>query len=406
MKILFLTDNFPPEMNAPATRTWEHCKEWVNLGVNVTVITCAPNFPNGKVFKGYKNKFLQTEWVDGIKVIRVWTYISENTGFLKRVIDYTSYAIMSFVVGLWYKCDVIIATSPQFFTAVSGYALSVFKRKPWVFELRDLWPESISAVGVVQNKKILCFFEKLELFLYKKANLIVSVTDSFKANLIDRGICESKINVIKNGVDLSVYKPVEKDSDLLEKLQLKNKFVVSYIGTHGMAHGLSFILESIKGLHESIHFLFIGGGAHKNKLLDLAKSLDLKNCTFLDFVPKSEISKYISITDIALVNLKKSNTFKSVIPSKIFENAAMKKPILLGVEGESAQIITSYQAGECFIPEDKADFLIALNKIRNNIDLESDSYSDGLQNLANDFNRNILAKKMLKYIKSIYIPKK
>ena len=197
MRILFLTDNFPPEMNAPATRTWEHCKEWVNLKADVTVITCTPNFPEGKVFKGYKNKFIQTELIDGIKVVRVWSYISANNGFLKRIIDYTSYAIMAFTVGLWYKCDLIIATSPQFFTAISGYALSVFKRKPWIFELRDLWPESIRAVGAMQNKKILYFFEKLELFLYKKANLVVPVTDSFKQNLIDRGISESKIKVIK-----------------------------------------------------------------------------------------------------------------------------------------------------------------------------------------------------------------
>jgi len=401
MRILFLTDNFPPEMNAPATRTWEHCKEWVNLGVNVTVITCAPNFPEGKVFKGYKNKFIQTELIDGIKIVRVWSYISANNGFLKRIIDYTSYAIMSFIVGLWYKCDVIIATSPQFFTTISGYALSVFKRKPWVFELRDLWPESIRAVGAMENKRILNFFEKIELFLYKKATLIIPVTDSFKQNLIDRGINESKIKVVKNGVDLSVYKPVEKDSRLLEKYLLKNKFVVSYIGTHGMAHSLSFILDSIKDLNGDIHFLFIGGGASKEKLLNHAKHLNLSNCTFLDFVPKSEISKYISIIDVALVNLKKSDTFKTVIPSKIFENAAMRKPILLGVEGESAQIINSYKAGECFTPEDKDDFLLKLNKIYNNSNQEHNCYFEGLGNLAQDFNRKNLAHKMLDVIKSI-----
>jgi len=400
MRILFLTDNFPPEMNAPATRTWEHCKDWVNHGVNVTVITCAPNFPEGKVFTGYKNKFIQTELIDGIKVVRVWSYISANNGFLKRIIDYSSYAIMSFIVGLWYKCDVIIATSPQFFTAISGYALSVFKRKPWIFELRDLWPESIRAVGAMKNKKILDLFEKIELFLYKKATLIIAVTDSFKKNLIDRGINESKINVIKNGVDLSVYKPIKKDSQLLEKYQFKNKFIVSYIGTHGMAHGLSFILDAIKDLNEDIQFLFIGGGSNKSKLLNQAKSLKLKNCTFLDFVPKSEISKYISITDVALVNLKKSETFKSVIPSKIFENAAMRKPILLGVEGESALIINSYEAGECFKPEDKNDFLTKLDKIYRKKVSDSNSYCEGLTRLANDFNRQVLAKRMLDLIKS------
>ena len=166
-----------------------------------------------------------------------------------------------------------------------------------------------------------------------------------------------------------------------------------------MAHGLSFILDSIKNLDEKIHFLFIGGGAHKNLLLNQAISLKLKNCTFLDFVPKSEISKYISITDVALVNLKKSETFKSVIPSKIFENAAMKKPILLGVEGESSQIVNSYKAGECFIPEDKNDFLTKLDKIYRKIESGRNSYGDGLSRLANDFNRKDLARRMLALIK-------
>jgi len=401
MKILFLSDNFPPEMNAPATRTWEHCREWVKHGVEVTVITCAPNFPQGKVFDGYKNKFIQTEVVDGIKVVRVWSYISANNGFVKRIIDYISFAIMSFFVGLWTKCDVIIATSPQFFTAVSGYTLSVFKRKPWIFELRDLWPESIRAVGAMESNKILEVFEKIELFLYEKADLIIPVTDSFKQNLIDRGVDTSKIKVVKNGVDLSVYCPIEKDSQLLDKHMLRDKFVVSYIGTHGMAHGLSFILDSIKDLNGDIHFLFIGGGASKEKLLDQAKYLDLTNCTFLDFVPKTEIARYISIIDVALVNLKKNDTFKTVIPSKIFENAAMRKPILLGVEGEAEHIINNYAAGECFVPEDKDDFLFKLDKMYINTRQDSNYYSEGLGNLAQDFSREKLAHKMLNIIQTI-----
>lgn len=400
MGILFITDNFPPEMNAPATRTWEHCKEWVKNGEEVTVITCAPNFPKGKVFDGYKNKLVQTEIIDGIKVVRVWSYISANSGFFKRVIDYISFALMSFVFGLFYKTDIIIATSPQFFTAVSGYLLSVFKRKPWVFELRDLWPESIRAVGAMNESKVLSAFEKLELFLYKKADLIIPVTDSFKQNLISRGVLEHKIRVVKNGVDLSIYKPEEKDKDLLNKLDLNDKYIVGYIGTHGMAHGLSFILDSIKDLDGEIHFLFIGGGASKEKLLEQAKELELSNCTFLDFVPKSEITRYISIVDVALVNLKKSDTFKSVIPSKIFENAAMQKPILLGVQGESQYLVTDYMAGECFEPENKIDFLNKLNAIYLDKINASQKYVAGLEQLANDFNRTKLANDMLSYIKN------
>ena len=169
MKILFITDNFPPETNAPATRTFEHCKEWIEKGAEVTIITCAPNFPHGQVYKGYKNKFYQKENIEGIEVIRVWSYMSSNAGFTKRVLDYVSFSVTSFGVGLFQKTDVIIATSPQFFTTWSACALSFFKRKPWIFELRDIWPESIRTVGAMEKEsKIVALLEKVELFLYRK----------------------------------------------------------------------------------------------------------------------------------------------------------------------------------------------------------------------------------------------
>ena len=142
-KILFITDNFPPEVNAPASRTYDHCKEWVKAGADVTVITCAPNFPQGKVYEGYKNKIYQKESIDGIKVIRVWSYIVPNCGFIKRTLDYISFSITAFIAGLFIKTDIIIATSLQFFVALTGRALSRVKRPPWIMEVRDLWPESI-----------------------------------------------------------------------------------------------------------------------------------------------------------------------------------------------------------------------------------------------------------------------
>lgn len=156
-EITFLSDNFPPEVNAPANRTYEHCREWVRSGVEVTVITCAPNFPKGRVYEGYKNKLYQTEIIDGIKVIRVWSYITANEGFVKRILDYISFAVASFIAGLFVKTDLIVATSPQFFTALSGWLLSIFKRKKWIFEVRDLWPESIMAVGAMKRNMAIRF---------------------------------------------------------------------------------------------------------------------------------------------------------------------------------------------------------------------------------------------------------
>ncbi len=200
MKILFLSDNFYPEANAPANRTYEHCREWVRKGAEVTVITCVPNFPKGVVFDGYKNKLYQKEYIDGIKIIRIWSYITANEGTIKRILDYISYAIMAFFTALFYKTDIIIATSPQFFTAVTGSFLSIFKRTPWIMEVRDIWPESIVAVGAIKNKRVIHFLEKVEKWLYKRANKIVVVTDSFKIDIKKKGIRLIKLKLLKKAV--------------------------------------------------------------------------------------------------------------------------------------------------------------------------------------------------------------
>lgn len=403
LKILFITDNFPPEVNAPATRTYEHCREWVKQGAEVTILTCFPNYPQGKVYKGYKNKLYQVEFIDGIKVIRLWSYMTANEGFIKRILDYVSFAFMAFWAGLFKKTDVIIATSPQFFTAVTGGLLSFLKRKPWVFEVRDLWPESIRAVNAMQSSKILDWLEKLELFLYRKASKVIVVTEAFKENISNRGIDSAKIEIVKNGVMLDTYLPQPKNVELTAKLGLQDKFVIAYMGTHGMAHKLDFLLKAAKNIkNPNIVLLFIGDGAEKDNLLKLYDEIQPTNVLMLPPVSKAEIVQYISITDVALVNLKKSDTFKTVIPSKIFENAAMQKPILLGVEGESKGIIEKYNAGLCFEPENENDFILKLEMLYNNERLFKDCQT-GCSILANDFDRIKLAHNLLNILKSIAV---
>jgi len=404
MRILFLTDNFPPEVNAPATRTYEHCQEWIKNGAEVTVLTCAPNFPHGKLYKGYKNRLYQKETIDGINVIRVWSYMSSNSGFIKRVLDYLSFSFMSFLVGLFQKFDVIIATSPQFFTTWTGYGLSKMKRKPWIFELRDIWPESIKTVGALKQGRVVDTLEKIELFLYKDSTKVVTVTDAFKGNLISRGISNDKIEVITNGSNLELFSIRNKDIGLLKKLNLEDKFVVGYIGTHGLAHSLDFIVTSIAKIRDkSIHFLFVGDGAMKKSIVKISNDLKLKNITFLDAIPKEKVPRYLSICDISLAPLKNEENFKTVIPSKIFESSAMEKPTLLGVKGEAQKIIEKHHAGICFEPENEKDFIKKLLIIRDKkVYLECQK---GCVSLARAYDRKKLAKEMLEIIKKITISK-
>lgn len=401
MRILFLTDNYPPEVNAPASRTFDHVTEWHRCGHEITVITCAPNFPSGHVYSGYKNKLYHKEDIDGIKVVRVWSYIAENKGFFKRTLDYISFSITSFLAGLFQKTDIIIATSPQFFTALSGRTLSFFKRKPWIMEVRDLWPESIKAVNALKDSLFIKYFEWEEKRCYKSARQIVVVTDSFKTALIDKGVNANKISVVKNGVNRDLFKPIPKDMELISRLKLNGKKIIGYIGTHGMAHKLDFVLKCAKHMEgeNNYHFLLIGAGAEKRGLLSLKESLNLDNVTMLDPVPKTEVNKYISILDAALINLKKSPLFRTVIPSKIFENAGMHIPILMGVEGEAQAIVEQYGAGLCFEPENEEEFEEKLTRLLEDKELYK-RCQEGCEVLAQAFDRKNLARDMLKVVES------
>lgn len=401
MKILFLTDNFPPEVNAPASRTYEHCREWIKSGAEVTVITCVPNFPKGKVYDGYKNKLYQTEVMDGIKVVRVWTYMVPNKGFFKRTLDYISFSVSSFIAGLFQKADVIIATSPHFFTALSGRTLKFWKCTPWIMEVRDLWPEEIKTAGVMKDNFIIKYFEWEEYHCYKSAEKIVVVTDAYKKYISERGIAPEKIHVVKNGVNRDLFSPMDKDQALLNELGLNGKKVIGYIGTIGLNQQLDFILKCAKSHlgKNNYHFLFIGEGAEKEKLKGLQKEWGLTNVSFLDAVPKNIVKHYISILDVCLINLKNNPANYKVIPSKIFENAGMGIPILMGVLGEAQQIVESHHAGLCFEPDNEEDFNNKLNQL-----MEPEYYAtckEGCMKLAADFDRKILAARMLEIIKSV-----
>lgn len=393
MHILFLTDNFPPEVNAPASRTFEHCREWVTAGHRVTVITGAPNFPEGRLMAGYRNGLRpQRETIAGVEVVRVWTYITANQGFARRILDYLSFAVAAFLAGVARPCDVIVATSPQFFTSWAGWALAGIKRRPWVFEVRDLWPESIVAVGAMKAGRVLRWLERVELGLYRSAVRVVVVTEAFRDNLIKRGIDPAKIAVVTNGVDLARFAARPRDTALADELGLAGKTIISYLGTHGAAHGLDFIVDCAARVdNPKVHFLFVGAGAAKADAVARAAALGLSNVTFRDPVPKSEIARYIAASDVILVPLRRAELFTTVIPSKIFEAAAMERPILLGVEGEARGIVEGHQAGLAFIPEDQASFLEQLAAILR----DPGRFIPGCRRLAAAYDRRALAQTML-----------
>lgn len=403
MHILFLTDNFPPESNAPASRTFEHCREWIAAGHQVTVITCAPNFPKGKVFEGYSNRLWQKETMSGIRVIRVWSYITANEGFVKRILDYQSFMLSATLAAPFVRgVDVVVGTSPQFFTACAAYLVSRMKRIPYVFELRDMWPESIKAVGAMKDSAVIRVLERIEMFLYRKAARIVTVTHAFKDTLMRRGIDGQKIDVVTNGVDLSHFSPMPKDAQLLEQHGLNGKFVAGYIGTHGMAHGLETLLEAAKSLQqmpgaENIPLLFLGEGARKADLLSQAQAMGLVNVVFLDAVPKDQVARYWSILDVAVIHLRKTELFTTVIPSKLFECMGMGLPVLHGVAGESADIVRSEEVGAVFESENAEQLVAGLLRMRDEPEAYAVYKLNGLA-AATRYDRKNLALKLLQIL--------
>lgn len=401
MHILFLSDNFPPETNAPATRLYEHAVRWVDAGHQVTVITCAPNFPEGRVYEGYKNRWRAVETWQGIRVVRVKTYVAANEGFVLRTLDYLSYMVTGFIGGLLEKRpDVVVATSPQFFAAVGGCLLAAVKRRPFVFELRDLWPASIVAVGAMRKSTIIKLLEKLELFLYHRAVSVIAVTQAFKDDLIARGVPAARVYVVRNGVEMEQFTPGSPPDQLRAELGLEGKFVVGYLGTHGMAHALEHVLNGAELLRQrdDIVFLFVGSGAAKAGVDRQIGETDLQQVKSLPRQPRAAMPELTALCDIALVPLRDSLVFESVLPSKIFEYMAMGVPMIVSVpEGEATKLVTNCDSGVVIPPESPgilADTIIELEADRPRLEAMRDA---GLAS-APRFSRSEQATRMLEIL--------
>jgi glycosyltransferase involved in cell wall biosynthesis len=398
MHILFLTDNFPPETNAPASRTFEHARRWVAAGHRVTVVTGAPNFPSGRIHAGYRNALWSRETMDGIDVLRVWTYITANEGFLKRTLDYVSFMVAAILASPFLpRADVIVGTSPQFFTPCAALVVSWLRRRPFVFELRDLWPDSIVAVGAMRETAAIRALRRLEYFLYRRAARIVSVTQSFKRVLAGNGIPADKIAVVSNGVDLEAYQPGSRPVELAQRLGVDGKFVAAYVGTVGMAHGIGTLLDAARALRHraDIAFVVVGTGAQQAELAATARSEGLSSVIFVGAVSKAEVRDYWRLCDAAVVLLRDTPLFRHVIPSKMFEAMGMERAIILGVKGESEEILLASGAGVTIPPEDAAALAAAVARLADDRPGCAALGKKGRVFAAENFNRETLAGRML-----------
>jgi colanic acid biosynthesis glycosyl transferase WcaI len=405
--ILFLTHYFQPETNAPANRVLELAREWVRLGHRVTVVTSAPNHPTGHLHPGYKNKVLYRESIDGIEVIRLWTFLAANEGFLLRTTNYVTFMLSATVQSFRLPTpDVVVSTSPQFFCGLAGFAVSRLKRRPWTLEIRDLWPESIVAVGAMKNRAAIALLEGLERFAYRKADRLVTVTDSFVDHVASRGGAREKISVIKNGVDLTTFTGSADATPFRAAHGLVGKFVAAYVGTHGMAHQLDTILDAAALTRDDprIAYLMVGGGAERARLLADRDARGLSNVVMLDQQPRSAMPAIWGASDVSLVLLRNSPLFETVIPSKMFEAMGMRRPMILGVRGEALQLMTAANAGIGIEPGNAAELAATVRKLADDPKLVTDFGNQGRRFVEANFDRKVLAAKYLQTLAPLCKP--
>ncbi len=406
MRILFFSHYFPPEGNAPASRTHENACRWVEAGHEVTVITCAPNCPDGVVYDGYKNRLYRREVVDGIEVRRVWTYIAANQGTVRRILNYVSYMVSACLSALFVRRpDVIVATSPQFFCGWAGVISSFIRRVPFILEIRDIWPESIVAVGAMRKSRLIRALEWLELRMYAAADHIVTVGEGYRQRLIEKGVADADISVVMNGVNRDLFQPRPPDTALKRRWGVDEKFTCIYTGTIGMACGLNVVLEAARTLKQrgvdDVAFMLVGDGASRKKLESQAKADGLDNVVFTGRQPKQQMPDYLAIADVCLVHLRKTDLFATVMPSKIFESSGMARPLINGVGGFAAEFVEKAGAGINIEPENSGQLIEALLTLKQDASLRAAYGKSGCEYVVTHYDRDTLAEQYLEIIAAI-----
>ena len=360
VRIVWICHYFAPEMGAPQARLSELSRAFRDLGHDVAAVTCFPNHPTGVLRPEDRGVRARRDEIDGVAVHRCRTYVTPNKGFVKRTLGHLSFMVTGYF-GLSRAAkegrpDFVIVSSPTFFSVFTTWVWCSSRGIPWVFEVRDLWPAVFVELGVLTNRAVIWCLERWELFLYRRARRVVTVTRSFRDHIAARGIDPARIGVVTNGVDLTRFSPGPRDAELARSLGLEGKCVVLYLGAHGISHGLARILDAAEHLHDlpDVRFVFVGEGGEKDGLVAEARRRRLSNVLFHPGVEKDEVVRWYRLADVGLVPLRNVPLFRTFIPSKMFELLACALPIVASVEGEAAEILRASGGARIVAPEDAA----------------------------------------------------
>ncbi|MFH1176897.1 MAG: glycosyltransferase family 4 protein [Acidobacteriota bacterium] len=369
MRILYLSQYFPPEVGATQARAREMARGLVAAGHQVTVICELPNHPQGVISPGYRGKLWMRSREDGLEVIRVWVAASPRKSFARRMAFYTSFMVHAALAGAALargRFDLVFATSPPLFVGGAALALARARRAPLVFEVRDLWPASAVELGELASPAAIRWATRLEKACYRRARRIVVVTQGIEERLVGRGIPAEKIALIPNGANVELFTfRADGRERLRRELSLDECFVAIYAGIFGVAQGLATVLDAAERLRgrPDIRFLLVGDGPEKAALLASAQQRSLANVSFLPAQPQELIPDYLSAADAALVPLRGAELFRGALPSKLFDAWACERPVVLGVDGEARALLEEARAGIFVPPEDAARLAAAIEQL-------------------------------------------
>jgi glycosyltransferase involved in cell wall biosynthesis len=393
-------------MGAPSARVHEVSREWVHLGHDVTVVTGFAHHPTGVKAPPDRWKLTRRESVDGIDLVRTYVYAAPNAGTLRRMLSYASFFASAVSIGAFRTArpEVVVATSPQLLCACAGYVLSRLKRVPFVFEGRDLWPESIIAVEAMKDNLVVRGLKRVAGYLYRRCNRIVTVGHGYKRQIEQRyAIRADQMVVVPNGIDTALFVPGQKQNDVRREYGWGDRLVLLYVGTHGMAHALHVVLEAAQAFRDdgSKLFVFVGEGARKEHLKHRAAELDLPNVQFIDQQPKQRIPLFYAACDIGLVTLRNTPLFQDVLPSKIFEYLGMERPVVISVEGEARRLVENADAGVFVAPENVAELVRAIRDLSAHPDRLAAMGRSGREHVLAHYDRKTLAERYAGLLRSV-----
>jgi glycosyltransferase involved in cell wall biosynthesis len=403
LRVVVLTHYFPPEVGAPQTRLFELASRAAAAGHQVTVVTGFPNYPEGKIFDGYRRRFRMTEHMDAVRVLRTWVYATPNRGFLRRILNHLSFAFSSlFVLGRCGPADVIFVESPPLFIGLAALIYTRVKRSPFVFNVSDIWPQSAVELGALRNRFAIRLAEMLEMHLYRRAARVSVVTQGMVKKLESRGVPAEKLVLLTNGVDTTYYRPMPPDPELARRLGLDGKQVFLYAGTHGMAQGLEVILEAARRTgKEDVMYVLAGEGADKESLMHVTRDKNLANVRFIPNQPKATMPALLNLAYATVIPLRRLDLFKSALPSKLFESMASAKPIVAALWGEAAELVRDANCGVVVEPEDPEALRLAVESLAGDPDTARALGENGRRYATEHYDRNVIASRFMELLSMV-----